>query len=189
MGIFSDYDIDIDSVKENSFDVPDGTYRFEIAEGEELDGTQNKPDTTFFVIDYQLEDEHSDAAGSYREWYVLAENGDSETKRARQSVGFLKSRLLKLGLKGSQLADFDGSEIIGITGTMRLKTKPGRKQGTEFQNIATMKVDGVDGTDVEEEKEPEEAPAKPARKAPAKRAAKPAAAKEPEADEDENPFS
>ena len=51
MGIFADYDIDIDEVKESNFDVADGPYRFTEADAEVLDGTENKPETTFFLID------------------------------------------------------------------------------------------------------------------------------------------
>ena len=34
MGIFDDYGVDPDEIKEASFDTPDGTYRFEISEAE-----------------------------------------------------------------------------------------------------------------------------------------------------------
>lgn len=154
MGIFSDYNIDIEAVKENNFDVLDGVYFFTVAEAEVLEGTQNKPDTTFFVIDYQLEDENGDAVGQKREWFTLAEDGDSETKRATQSTSFLKTRLISLGLKGEALAHFDGSEIVGLTGTLQLKTGPGKNGNPGFQNMRNVKVD--------EAPEPKKAPAKKA---------------------------
>lgn len=187
MGIFTDYDIDIDSVKENNFDVDDGVYRFEVAEAEVLDGTQNKPDDTFFIIDYQLEDENGDAAGQKRAWYTLAQDGEL-TRRAQQSLSFLKSDLMKLGLKGAQLADFDGSEIVGKRGTLQLKTTPGKNGKGEFQNIRNIRLD---------ETEEEEAPAKPSRRkaapkkdeAPARPARRKAEPKVAEPDEDDdNPF-
>lgn len=189
MGIFNDYDIDIDSVKENNFDVEDGVYHFEVAEAEVLDGTQNKPDDTFFIIDYQLEDENGDAAGQKRAWYTLAQDGEI-TKRAQQSLSFLKSDLMKLGLKGAQLADFDGSEIVGKRGTLQLKTTPGKNGKGEFQNIRNIRLD---------ESDEEEAPAKPARRkaapkaeaeAPARTTRRKAAPKavEPDEDDNDNPF-
>lgn len=167
MGIFDDYNIDIETVKENNFDVADGTYLFEIAEAEVLDGTQNKPDTTFFIIDYQLEDEDGDAAGQKRAWYTLAEDGDSGTKRAVQSVSFLKGDLVKLGLRGASLAGFDGSELVGIKGTLMLKTGPGKNGNPGFQNIRVLNVEKA------------EAPAPKA--APAR---KPRAAAKPAAEDD-----
>ena len=187
MGIFADYDIDIDEVKESNFDVADGTYRFTVADAEVLDGTENKPDTTFFIIDYQLEDEMGDAAGQKRAWYTLAEDRRSDTKRAKQSTSFLKSDLLKLGMKGAQLSDFDGSEIVGKTGTLTLKTGPGKNGKPGFQNIRNIRLD--------EDDEPEEKPAKkaaPKAKAekPVVKKSKPAPAEEPDEDDedDENPF-
>lgn len=171
MGIFDDYGVNPDDIKESNFDVPDGTYRFEISEAETLDGTNNKPDTSFFIIDYQLEDEDGDAAGSTREWFTMAEDNDSETKRARQSQGFLKSRLKSL--KVADLKSFDGSEIVGLTGTLRLASTPGKgaNKGKTFQNVKSVVLD-----------ETEEAEAPVVKKAAAKRA--PAKAKVEESDEE-----
>lgn len=185
MGIFSDYDIDIDSVKENSgFDVEDGVYQFTIAEADTLDGTPNKPDTTFFYIDYSLEDENGDTAGIKRAWYTLAEDGDTDTKRVKQSMSFLKGDLLRLGLKGSQLADFDGSELVGRTGTLQLKTGAGKNGKQGYQNIRNIRLD--DGDEAEEAPAPKKASKPAAKKAAPKKAAEP----EPEeGDEDDNPFS
>lgn len=173
MGIFDDYGIDPDEIKETSFDIEDGTYRFEIAEAEILEGTNNKPDTTFFIIDYQLEDEDGDAAGSTREWFTMAEDGDSETKRAQTSMGFLKSRLKGLGI--TDLHDFDGSEIVGLTGVLQLKSTPGKGSNKDktFQNVKNVRLD---------EKEPP-APVKKAVRKPAVKASAKASAKVEESDE------
>lgn len=183
MGIFSDYNIDIDEVKESNYDIADGTYRFTIAEAEVIDGTQNKPDTTFFVIDYQLEDENGDAAGQKRAWYTMAEDGRTDTRRVTVSMSILKSELLKLGLKGSQLADFDGSEIVGKTGVLTLKTGPSKNNKPGFQNIRNLVVD--------EDDEPEEKPVKkaaPKAKPEKKKVTATAPVADSDEDEDDNPF-
>ena len=193
MGIFDDYGVDPDEIKEASFDTPDGTYRFEISEAEILDGTNNKPDTTFFIIDYQLEDEDGDAAGSTREWFTMAEDGDSETKRAAQSMGFLKTRLKSLGV--TDLKNFDGSEILGLTGVLQLRSTPGKgaNKGRTYQNVRSVTLDEAEAP------APKKAPAKRPAKRPAKEESDEAikarvkakqaarAAAEPEDDED-NPF-
>lgn len=193
MGIFDDYGVDPDEIKEASFDTPDGTYRFEISEAEILDGTKNKPDTTFFIIDYQLEDEDGDAAGSTREWFTMAEDGDSETKRAAQSMGFLKTRLKSLGV--TDLKNFDGSEILGLTGVLQLRSTPGKgaNKGRTYQNVRSVTLDEAEAP------APKKAPAKRPAKRPAKEESDEAikarvkakqaarAAAEPEDDED-NPF-
>ena len=161
MGIFDDFGIDSDAIKESSFDIEDGTYYFEVAEAEIQEGTQNKPDTTFFYIDYQLTDEDGDTAGSTRSWYTMAEDGDSETKRVTQSLGFFKSDLKRLGV--TDLANFDGSEIVGLKGVLQLKSTPGKGANRDktYQNIRNLRLT-----------EEEEAPAPVVKKAPAKRAAK-----------------
>lgn len=193
MGIFDDYGVDPDEIKEASFGTPDGTYRFEISEAEILDGTNSKPDTTFFIIDYQLEDEDGDAAGSTREWFTMAEDGDSETKRAAQSMGFLKTRLKSLGV--TDLKNFDGSEILGLTGVLQLRSTPGKgaNKGVTFQNVRSVTLDEAEAP------APKKAPAKRPAKRPAKEESDEAikarvkakqaarAAAEPEDDED-NPF-
>ena len=183
MGIFDDYNIDVAAIKEQGgFEIEDGTYRFVIAEAEILDGTDNKPDTTFFIIDYQLEDEDGDPVGSTRSWYTMAEDGDTETKRVAQSMGFFKSDLKRLGVK--DLKSFDGSELIGVTGVLQLKSTPGKGANRDkmFQNVRNVRVD-----------EAEEAPAPKKAKADAEakkrvQAKQKARAEEPADDGDENPF-
>lgn len=198
MGIFDDFGVDPDKVKEaGNFNVEDGVYHFEVAEAEILEGTAKKPDTTFFYIDFQLTDEDGDPVGSVRTWYTMAEDNDSETAQAVRSQGFLKSDAKALGV--TDMHAFDGSEIIGVKGVLRLVSTPGKgaSKGKIFQNVRNIR---------RVEEEVEEAPAP--KKAPAKRAAKPAAteddaaikarvkakqaarAAEPEEDEDDedNPF-
>lgn len=200
MGIFDDYGVDPDDIKESgNFDVPDGTYRFEISEAEKLEGTNNKPDTEFFIIDYQLEDEDGDAAGSTREWFTMAEDGDSETKRAQQSMSFLKSRLRSL--KVTDLKSFDGSEIVGLTGTLQLRSTPGKgtNKGKTFQNIKSVTLDEVEEeAPVVKKAAAKRAPAKSNKisveesdesikaRVKAKQAARAAEAEEP--DDEDNPF-
>lgn len=165
MGIFDEFGIDPSAIKESSFDIEDGTYYFEVAEAEIQEGTKNNPDTTMFYIDYQLTDEDGDTAGSTRAWYTMAEDGDSETKRVQQSMSFFKADLKRLGV--TDLANFDGSEIIGRKGVLQLKSTPGKGANRDktYQNIRNLRLS-----------EEEEAPA-PAKKAPAKKAAPASTAK------------
>lgn len=193
MGIFDEFGIDPSAIKESSFDIEDGTYYFEVAEAEIQEGTKNNPDTTMFYIDYQLTDEDGDTAGSTRAWYTMAEDGDSETKRVQQSLSFFKADLKRLGV--TDLANFDGSEIIGRKGVLQLKSTPGKGQNRDkvYQNIRNLRL-----TEEEEASSPvvKKAPAKSAKaeddaaikeRVKAKQAARAAAEPEDEAD-DENPF-
>lgn len=162
MGLFDDYGIDPDAIKESSFDIDDGTYHFEIGEAERQDGTTNNPENTVFYIDYSLFDEDGDPVGSKRAYYTLAEDGDSDTKRVQQSMSFFKADLKRLGI--TDLSNFDGSELIGLKGVLQLKSTPGKgaNRGNTYQNIRNLRLD----------EEAEEAPAPAATKASAKAAPK-----------------
>lgn len=194
MGLFDDFDIDMDDVKAaDGFSNPDdGNYDFEVTEAGLRNGTKKKPDDTFFVIYYSL-----DEAGSKQEWFTVAEDGE-RTARAKQSLGFLKSRLIDLGLEAASLNDISSDDLEGIRGTLQLVTTKNAKG--EFQNIKNVKVAEAED---EDEDEPEvddaalkkqvaakraaRAKAEAAAKAPVKkRPAKPAPAEDD--DEDENPF-
>lgn len=199
MGIFDDFGVDPDKVQEaGNFNVEDGVYHFEVAEAEILEGTTNKPDTTFFYIDFQLFDEDGDPVGSTRTWYTMAEDGDSETAQAQRSAGYLKADAKALGV--TDLHNFDGSEIIGVKGVLRLVSTPGKgkNKGNTYQNVRNIRR-------TEEEVEEAPAPKKAAAKKPAASTAKAdaeakarvkanqaarAAEAEPEddGDDDSNPF-
>lgn len=177
MGLFDDFDIDMDDVKAAGFSNPDdGTYEFEITEARIQNGTKKAPDDVAFVISYNL-----DEAGTKQEWFTVAQDGEM-TARAKQSLGFLKSRLIDLGFTGS-LNDIAPEDLEGIRGTLKLVTSKTAKG--EFQNVKNVQV--LDTED--EEEEVEEAPAKPAKRTATvkKVAAKRKPAPEPDED-DENPF-
>ena len=118
MGLFDDFDIDMDEVKAaGGFDFEDGHYEFEISEALIQNGTKNDPDDTKFIIKYDM-----DEAGTYWEWFTIAVDGDSDHPKAKQSLGFLKNRLIDLGFQASALNDLDPEDLEGIVGTLELKT-------------------------------------------------------------------
>lgn len=182
MGLFDDFGIDIDEIEElEGFSNPaDGVYRFEVASGERRDGSTNNPDNTFFVIEFNLETEDGEAAGTKQDWYTMAVDGDPDVYPAPMSLKFLKSRLLELGVPGSKLSKFEGGEIEGVTGTLQLKTKPGKNGKAPSQNIYNVKRD------------PDKPKAEPVKRAATRKpAVKPKAApveESSEDDEDDNPF-
>lgn len=149
MGLFDDFDVDMDEVKEaGGFSFDDGFYEFEIVEALRQNGTQNRPDDTKLIIKFDL-----DEAGTYWDWYTIAVDGDSEHPDAKRSLGYLKTTLLALGFKLSELNDIDYEDLEGIRGTFELKTTKNKKTNKEYQNIRNLKV-----TDEEPEPEPEPAP-------------------------------
>jgi len=168
MGIFDDFGINPDEIKESSFDIDDGTYLFEIGEAERQDGTTNNPENTVFYIDYSLFNEDEESVGDKRAYYTLAEDGDSETKRVKQSMSFFKADLKRLGV--TDLSSFDGSELIGLRGVLQLVTVPGKgvNRNKTFQNIRNIRLDEAD----EQEAPVVKKPVASAKKAPARPAAK-----------------
>lgn len=146
MGLMDDFNVDMDEIKAGGFDIEDGTYDFEISEALKQEGTKNKPDTTFFIIKYDLDED-----GTYWEWFTVAEDGEL-TKRAKQSLGFLKTRLKSLGFSDN-LNELEAEELEGVVGTLTLKTTKTAKG--EFQNIRRITVgDAEEAEDDEPEEEP-----------------------------------
>ena len=148
MGLFDDFDIDMDEVKEaGGFSFEDGWYDFEVVEALRQNGTKADPDDTKFIIKFDL-----DEAGTYWDWYTLAVDGDSNHQKAKTSLGYLKTRLLELGLKASELNDFEPEDLEGIRGRFELKTTKG-KNNREFQNIRNLTLEGAEEQDDEPDEE------------------------------------
>lgn len=200
MGLFDDFDIDMDEVKAATgvIEFEDGHYDFEVSEALVQNGSKNKPDNTYFIIKYDLNDGE---AGTYWEWFTIAVDGSSEAADAKRSLGYLKARLTDLGIPASEHNTIEGEDLEGIVGTLELKTTSGKGKnaGNQYQNLRNVKV--ADGG-AEPEEAPEEdvvskakqrvaanqAARRSAEKAPAtatkaRRAAKPA-----EDEDEENPF-
>lgn len=201
MGLFDDFDIDMDEVKAaGGFDFEDGHYTFELSEALKQQGSKNNPDNTYLILKYDLNDGE---AGTYWEWFTIAVDGDSEHPDAKRSLGYLKNRLLDLGIPASELNTIEPEDLEGIAGTLELKTTSGKGKNSSntYQNVRNVKVGAAEKPEEEPEQETtaatkqrvaakraaREAAAKPApaRKPVAKRAA-PAA--EEDTDED-NPFA
>ena len=169
MGIFDDFDIDMDDVKAASGynSIDDGFYEWEISEALRQNGSKNKPHNTFFIIKYNL-----DEAGTYWEWFTLAVDGDPQHSDAKKSLSYLKERLLALGIPASELNSFEPEDLEGITGSFKLQTKKG-KNDKAYQNIQNFKVN-LDEADAEPEEteEPEETDADIKKRVAAKSAAR-----------------
>ena len=190
MGLFDDFDIDMDEVKATGgFGFDDGFYEFEISEALVQNGTKNRPDNTNFIIKYDM-----DEAGTYWEWFTIAVDGDPEHPTAKRSLGFLKNRLLDLGFEAAALNDIEPEDLEGIQGTLELKTTSGKGKnaGNTYQNIRNVKVAG-ETTQVSEE-DLKKMVAASQRKAPAKSATvrkstRPAAQLVVDDVDEDNPFA
>lgn len=199
MGLFDDFDIDMDEVKAaGGFDFEDGHYTFEVSEALVQNGSKNNPDNTYLIIKYDLNDGE---AGTYWEWYTLAVDGDPEAAAAKRSLGFLKSRLLDLGIPAAQHNSVEPEDLEGIAGTLELKTTSGKGKNASntYQNVRNVKVGAAPEAEEPEEAE-EDVTAAVKKRVAAKRAEREAAASKPkttakrpaapaaEEEDEDNPF-
>lgn len=155
MGLFDDFDIDMDEVEvAGGFDFKDGFYDFEISEALRQNGSKNRPDHTFFIIKYDL-DEH----GTYWEWFAIAVNGETDHPDAKRGLGNLKGRLLDLGFLAAELNEIEPEDLEGILGSLQLVTTQGKGKnaGNKYQNVRNVKVKADDAAD-EPEPTPEPEP-------------------------------
>lgn len=167
-GLLAGYGIDMAEVEAASFDVKDDTWEFVVGDMFILEGTTNHPDKTWIVIEFQLGDEGKTKS----EWFQLPMDSDNKTPLEEQKLGYLKQRLVSLGVPDECLADFGPEDVVGKRGTLQTFTKNG------YQNIKNVFL-------VEQEDEPVAAPVPVKRKPAAKAVAAPVAEEQTEEDTDE----
>lgn len=173
MGFLDDYDVDLDDFNESGFDVPDGTYAFEVTTGETKVGTQKNDDDVHIVIKFSLESEEGEIH-SYNWWLKVPDDPSRPSRRESIAMSDWKKWLLGAGFPPEDIGDVGPEDIEGITGTVQLLTGRPNKEGRAYQNPRNWTFDGVD-----------EGPKKSAKPAGAKPAgAKPKPAPEPEEDEE-----
>lgn len=173
-GLFEEYGIDPDEIPDGpSYDVPDGTYLFEV--GRTFTWESDEGDRRSFVIEYLVDDEEG-TTGTTSEWFNLPVEPDAPTEAEVKKLGFLKQRLISLGIPREDLGAFEGEEVVGAVGTLQLVTTAGkgRNKGKTFQNVRHVKM-------ADEEPTPE-VPVKKVAARPGKTTAAPVAAKK-------NPFA
>lgn len=167
-GFLEDYDIDLDNFNESGgFDVPDGTYTFELTNSERREGTSSDEDAVHIVLSFTLENEDGESY-SWNWWLKVPDDPSHPTRRESISMSDWKKFLLGAGIPKNRINKAGPSDIEGITGTVQLVTTAQRKSGKEYQNPKNWSFDGV--------KEEEEKPAKKATKK-----------SKPEPEEDEQP--
>lgn len=166
MGFFDEYDVDVSSFNDAGFDVPDGTYSFEVTSGEVRELESSDSGEMRVVIRFNLENEEGEVL-SWAWWIPVPVDPNRPTRRESISLSEWKKWCIGAGFDEANINSVGPDDIEGITGTMRLVSTKGKGKNSDktYQNARDWTFDGA---------EPEEAPAKPA--APA-RAAKPAAAK------------
>lgn len=151
--------LDLDDVPDGpNYEVDDDWYDFEIGDVFLKEGTENKPDDSWLVIEYLLGDEGKKKS----EWFALPKVPEDPTDAEKTKLSFWKTRLTSLGIAREDQNKVGRGDLVGLTGTLQVKTTKSKKDGKMYQNIYNVRV-------AEVEEEVEEAPAKaPRRAAPAK---------------------
>lgn len=168
MGLLDDYEIDMDKIEANSFDVPDNIYEFTLGE---IDVYETKDNRESIRFHYDLTDDN-DKSFKFTEWFNLPEDSANLTEANKIALGRLKTRILSLGVPEEQAGKVGNEELIGAYGTLQLVSSKG-KNGKTYQNVRNLRV-SEDWLNDEPEPAPE--PVKAKRVPRAKAAAKPAAA-------------
>jgi hypothetical protein len=133
MGLFADLGVDMESQEATSFQDPDpGYYAFEISAAAVVYGTSKDESVVKFRVTYALFNDDGTPAGSKDEWWTLFENYDEETELTNKSRGYLKGRLLDLGVS-KPLNEIEESDLEGLQGTLRLIQKG------DYTNIRNVK--------------------------------------------------
>jgi hypothetical protein len=147
-GIFEALGIDMDNevteaASSGFAEFEDGYYSFETSLMDILHGTSTSPDSTKFVIDFDLYNDDGLPLGNKREFFTLFEHDGELTENAERSRTYLKRRLIDLGITGG-LNGFKLEQGVGIQGTLQLQTSKG------WQNIRNVKLAEQGAAEAEE---------------------------------------
>lgn len=152
--------LDLDDVPDGpNYEIADDWYDFEIGDVFLKEGTDNKPDDSWIIVEYLLGDEGKKKS----EWFALPKDPDNPTDAEKTKLSFWKQRLDSLGVAPEDRNKVGRGELVGLTGTLQLKSTKSKKDGKMYQNIYNVRVAEVETTE-----EPEEAPRASRRAAPAK---------------------
>jgi len=139
MGLFGD--LDIASAKEVSFTIPADTYEAIVSNFEvkpTKDGTK-----TGMNITYTVTQDGRFRGRTVTEWQRVPAKEDTDIQtpeQKEQAMGYIKKRLLSLGVPEDHINDVTPDEIIGTNVYMSVKVKPSNKPGGEDQNQVTKVV-------------------------------------------------
>jgi hypothetical protein len=133
MGLLDEYAVDMkDDIEVPSYEIDPGIYEFEIGDASVIEGTKKDPDAINFVIEYLIGDEGKKKS----EWFRLPDDASNVTEDEKKKLGWLKLRLLGLGVPDDMLNSVEPDDLIGLTGTLEIRND---KTG-QYQNIFNVKV-------------------------------------------------
>jgi len=134
----------------NDFDVPDGTYEFEVGDYFIKKGWGGDDDARALLIEYLVEGEDADGndvdGKKYTDWFTLPDPDQDpstyDTKQKR-TLRNMVDRLAEFGYDRTEISTIKPEDIVGVTGTITLKTRAGTGayKGRNFQNVTSLTID------------------------------------------------
>lgn len=186
MGLLDDYEIDMDQIETNSFDVPDDIYNFTLGD---IDKYTTSDDRESIRFHYELTND-DEKTYKYAEWFNLPEDSANLTENDKIALSRLKTRIVSLGVPEAQAGSVGNDELVGAFGTLQLTSTKSKKNGKTYQNVRNLRVD-PEWLAMEDEA-PAPAPKPVAKATRTRRAAAPKSqvvAKAPESEEDSETYN
>jgi hypothetical protein len=179
----ADYDVDLDAFEAGGggFDIPDGTYDFEITNAEVRKGTKRDENAVHIVVAQRLENADGEVH-SHQDWFAVPVDMDHLSPREKMSMQEWKLLLVQSGMAPADTGKATPDDIEGRTGTLRLVSTNGKGKNSDkvYQNVKDRTFDGQEegapvkaapakarkaAAPVEDAEEADEAPRRTAKKA------------------------
>lgn len=120
--------LDAASISDDPFAIPDDAYFAACtnAEVKETKGGEGKQKKLGLNLTWKIMGGPQNGS-EVREWYqvgpILSAEGTDEYVREVRQRGFLKKRLLAMGIPESRMASFQPSDCVGVTGMIKTKKR------------------------------------------------------------------
>lgn len=139
MGLLDEYAIDLNEVETPDFDrtLPDDIYEFTVGDIRLKEGSKKNPEQNFIIITYLL----GENGHKHDELFTLPLDPRNPTDKELTKLSFYKQRLASLGFSPDQMNTIDESDVVGITGTLELRTTVSKANGQEYQNIKRLQTE------------------------------------------------
>ena len=141
-GLLEEYGVavDLNEIADGpNYEVEDGIYEFEIGDVFVKEGTDKYPDRKWIVIEYLLGGD--DGEGKKKsDWFQLPEDAEAPTAPELVKLGFYKQRLRDLGIPAERLNKVGRDDLVGLTGSLSIKTTKSKKDGKMYQNVSNVRL-------------------------------------------------
>lgn len=123
--------LDLESAKDNPWEVPAGMYDFTLTKVEKVKGKGDNESKNYLVLTFTVDDgEYAGKVVKDQKWIP---DRDDESSEAADAASYLKMRLLQLGIPESRVNSVSRDDLVGIEVTAAVV-----KNG-EYTNLSRKK--------------------------------------------------